>query len=257
MRNPSILKDYLVSVDLPRLLEELDVSDAKRLLQTVEHFTEKEANKRDQIVLSYFGERGVNLITESILNRLLAEPELRSDARILDIGAGSGFFTLRVARRLRPHVPKASFYAMDITPAMLMVLAKKDNYITPFLGLTEHMTQSVKQARKYVQIPEKFDAMLSTLALHHCLNVESAFEGMRDLLDDHGKVVIVDLCTHPFEEFKAEMSDIHLGFEPSWIREIGAKFFPRITVEKMPGICCKSSGRSADLFISLMTKMQT
>ena len=52
-----------------------------------------------------------------------------------------------------------------------------------------------------------------------------------------------------FEDFKKEMGDVHLGFNPSFIRKLAEKFFSHVYVEKIPGICCECSGRSAELFV--------
>jgi ubiquinone/menaquinone biosynthesis C-methylase UbiE len=237
------------------LLEELGASNIEMLMEGIKHFTEKEAEKRDKIVLNYFGEEGVKRITEAVVNRLLSPPKLKNDAKILDVGAGSGFFTIKVADKLRQHLSKASFYAMDITPAMLKVLAIKATNIVPFLGIAENITESIKHARKYLNIPEKFDAIFSTLTLHHCLNIEKVFESIKKALNNDGKAVVVDICEHPFEEFREELGDIHLGFNPLLIKKIAEKFFPNVHVEKMAGICCECSGRSAELFVAYMTSV--
>ena len=234
------------------LLEKLEVSNVKTLLEAIEHFTQKEAEKRDKILLSYFGEDGVNRIVNSICDRLLSPPKLKNNAQILDVGAGSGLFTVKIARNLHKTLPKTSFYAMDITPAMLQLLAKKTSNIIPFLGVAENITQSVKLARKYLSIPTKFNAVYSTLMLHHCLNIETVFQSIRDVLKNHGKAVIVDLCEHSFTEFKEEMDDIHLGFKPEQM-EKSAKNFTQFSIEKLSGISCSSSGRSAELLIAYMT----
>jgi SAM-dependent methyltransferase len=135
---------------------------------------------------------------------------------------------------------------------MLRVLAKKTTGIFPFLGVAENVSASIKLARKHLKIPEKFDAVYSTLTLHHCLDIERVFRSIREVLKAHGKAVVVDLCEHPFEEFKREMGDIHLGFQPEQIKEKASRYFPKVQIEKMSGICCKSSGRSAELFIASM-----
>jgi len=160
---------------------------------------------------------------------------------------------MRVARKLRSQLPKAVFYAMDATPITLRMLTRKTSEIQPFLGIAENITKSAKLARKHLRVPGKFDAIFSTLMLHHCVSVEKVFQSMREALRTHGKVVIVDLCKHPFEEFREEMGDIHLGFEPKQIEKVAKKMFAETSVEKMPGICCSSSGRCAELFIAYMT----
>jgi len=136
---------------------------------------------------------------------------------------------------------------------MLEVLARKTTKITPFLGVAENVRGSVEHARKYLSIPEKFDAIFSTLMLHHCLDIERVFESFREVVEVDGKVVIVDLCKHSFEEFGEEMGDLHLGFEPELIKEEAEKHFSKVHVKKIPGICCTNSGRSAELFVAVMT----
>lgn len=244
---------YLQTVQFSKLLKEMGVQNIEALTEQIKHFTEKEAEKRDEIVLSYFGAEGVQRIIDSVANCLLSPPRLIENAEILDIGAGTGFFTIKIAQKLHKELPHASFYAMDITPAMLQVLVKKTTGILPFLGTAENVSASIKFARKHLEIPEKFDAVHSTLMLHHCLDIEKVFRSIHEVLRTDGKAVIVDLCEHSFEEFKKEMGDIHLGFQPEQVKEKASKYFPRVQIEKMSGICCESSGRSAELFIAYMT----
>jgi len=245
-------EEYLKNVKLQKLLEELKVPKIETLMEGVKHFTEKEAERRDKIVLSYFGEDGIERIVGSIVQSLLSPPKLRGNAKVLDVGAGSGFFTLKVVDKLRQHLPEASFYAMDLTPAMLQVLIRKTSEVTPFLGVAENVLGSVEHARKYLDVPEKFDAIFSTLMLHHCLDIERVFESFRKAVEVDGKAVVVDLCKHPFEEFKEEMGDLHLGFEPELIKKKAEKHFSKVQEKKIPGICCTNSGRSAELFTMLM-----
>jgi len=239
-------------VQFSKLLKDLGVQNVEALTEQIKHFTEKEAEKRDEILLSYFGAEGVQRMVNSIANCLLLPPRLIENAEILDVGAGTGFLTIKISQKLHKELPNASFYAMDITPAMLRVLVKKTTGILPFLGTAENVNASIKFARKHLEIPEKFDAVYSTLALHHCLDIENVFRSIREVLKADGKALIVDLCKHPFEEFKKEMGDIHLGFQPEQIKEKASKYFPRVQIEKMSGICCEQSSRSAELFIAYM-----
>lgn len=245
-------ENYLKSVELQKLVEKLKATRIESLVEQVKHFTEKEAERRDKIVANYFGKEGIERIVNSIVQNLLSPPELKENAKILDVGAGSGFFTVRVVDKLRKRLPRASFYAMDLTPTMLKILAKKTSEVTPFLGIAENIRGSIEQAKRYLNIPEKFDAVFSTLMLHHSLDIEAVFQSYREILKADGKALIIDLCTHPFEEFKEEMGDIHLGFEPEQVKREAEKHFSRVDVKKMPGIRCDSSGRSAELLIALM-----
>jgi len=246
------LKQYLEHLQLEQFFRKVGDSAPGTLAKTVEHFTVKEGEKRDQIVKSYFGQRGIRRMVDAITGCLLEQPRLPSEGRVLDVGAGSGFFTVRVARRVRAEIPKASFYAMDLTPAMLLSLAKKKADIVPFVGLAENIRDSIEQTRKHFSIPFKFDAVFSTLMFHHSTRPERVFESIKDALKKNGKAVVVDLCEHSFEEFRTEMGDVHLGFKPENIQAMARRHFADVKVEKLPGICCESSGRSAEIFIATM-----
>lgn len=246
------LQEYLQTVDLPRLLLELGAPNVDLLVGEIKHFTEKEARKRDKIVLSYFGEDGVKKISEAIVNSLKSPPRLRVNARILDMGAGSGFFTTRIVHKLRENLPHASFYAMDATPQMLLALARKTDLITPFFGIAENIPRSIQKAKRYAKVPRQFDAVFSTLMLHHCQDVNKVFQSLRKVLKTSAKAVIVDLCTHPFAEFREEMGDLHLGFAPEQIKKAAKEVFSKATVEKLLGIHCESSGRLAEIFVATL-----
>ena len=189
---------------------------------------------------------------DRIVELLFASPMLPADAKVLDVGAGSGFFTVKIAEKVRSRLPKVSFYAMDMTPAMLLSLVKKGADVQPFIGLAENLEDSIKEARRYFDIPDEFDAVFSTLMLHHSVKPEKVFKSIRKVLKEGGKAVVVDLCEHCFEEFKTEMDDVHLGFKPEDIAKMASNAFAQVRVEKMRGICCQCSGRSAEVFLAYL-----
>jgi ubiquinone/menaquinone biosynthesis C-methylase UbiE len=239
---------YINSVNLSQLFKKLGATNPEPLAKTVQHFTLKEAEKRDKIVLNYFGEAGVQRIVESVTEQLKTTT-LRKGSKILDVGAGSGFFTAQIAKR----IPQAKFYAMDVTPAMLQTLNKKKLGITTFLGIAENIEGSISEAQAYGEIPAKFDAAFSTLTLHHSVEPATVFNSLKNVLKKNGKAIVLDLCEHTFTEFKTEMQDVHLGFNLEAIRKTAQQYFMNVTVAKMPGICCSSSGRSAELFTATLS----
>lgn len=244
---------YLQTVCLSELLKKLSVKNVKALTEQIKHFTQKEAERRNEILLSYFGAEGVQRIVTSIVNHLLSPPILVRNAKILDMGAGTGFFTIKIAQKLWKVLPETRVYAMDITPTMLRALTRKKTPITPFFGIAENISASIRLAREYVEIPEKFDAVCSTLTLHHCQDVEKVFRSVHEVVEKGGKVVIVDLCKHSFEEFRRKMGDLHLGFSLKEIQKEASRHFEKVQIEKMLGIRCECSGRSAELFLAHMT----
>jgi len=246
------LEEYLQAADLQELLHELGAENVDLLVKEISHFTIKEAEKRDNIVLGYFGEDGVNKIIDSIITGLNSTPKLKPNAKILDMGAGSGFFTARIAAKVRKLMPTASFCAMDATPAMLSALAEKKEAITPFFGIAENIAGSIENANKYATVPKRFDAVFSTLMLHHCPDIDKVFKSIRRVLKPTGKAVIIDLCSHTFTEFRDEMGDLHLGFDLDLIRKAAKKAFSEVSIGQLAGIRCSSSGRSAELFVAIL-----
>jgi SAM-dependent methyltransferase len=246
------LKEYLKRLQLEQLFMRLGVANPETLAKTIEHFTAKEAEKRDKIVIDYFGENGVNQIVDTITGFMLAPPRLPANAKVLDVGAGSGFFTAKIAKKIRAKLGEAQVYAMDLTPAMLLLLEKKKASITSFIGIAENIKGSIKEAQKFAHVPYKFDAVFSTLMLHHSSEPEKVFHSLKEVLKQKGKAIIIDLCEHEFEEFRTEMGDIHLGFKPERIYKMAKRYFPTVKAEKLPGIHCKSSGRSAEILVATM-----
>jgi len=251
---PTALENYVKELQLQQLFRKLGVSNPEALTKGAEYFTVKEAKKRDKIVISYFGECGVNRIVDTISGLLLDRARLTANAKVLDVGAGSGFFTVKIADKIRAKLPRVSFYAMDMTPAMLLSLEKKNAKITPFVGIAENIEGSIKEAREWFNIPNIFDAVFSTLMLHHSIAPERVFKSLKKVLKTDGKAVVVDLCEHRFEEFRTGMGDIHLGFDPNKIYEMAHKYFTKVTVDKIPGISCECSGRATEIFVAYMQK---
>ncbi|MCS7138987.1 MAG: class I SAM-dependent methyltransferase [Crenarchaeota archaeon] len=245
-------EEYLNQLKLNQLFEKLGISDSELLAKEVEYFTREEAEKRDRIVVNYFGKEGVNRIVNKIIELLFAPPELPPDASLLDVGAGTGFFTVKIAEKVKAMLPEARFYAMDITPAMLLSLFKKNTDVKPFVGVAEKIEESVKEARAHIDIPLKFDVVFSILMLHHIAQPEKVFESIKKVLKRDGKAIVIDLCEHSFEEFREEMGDIHLGFNPEEVYKMVRKTFSNVEVNVMPGIRCECSRRSAELFVAYM-----
>jgi ubiquinone/menaquinone biosynthesis C-methylase UbiE len=249
---PADFETYLNQLQLEKLFKQLKAPDPGALAKTMRHFATKEAENRDKIVNDYFGQPAINRMVDTIARALLASPKPPSNVKILDVGAGSGFFTVKVAEEVRAELPESSFYAMDLTPTMLLHLAKKKAKITPFVGIAENIEGSIRQAGKFFKIPREFEAVFSTLMLHHSTRPEKVFESIGKVLKKDGKAIIVDLCRHEFEEFKTEMGDVHLGFKPENIREMAQKHFSTVRIRKIPAVRCESSGRSAEIFFAIM-----
>jgi len=252
-----MFEHYLQKADFRNFLTKLDSPCIEMLIKNIEYFTEKEAEKRDEIVKGYFGEVGITTIVNEVTKNL---KKMGKWSAVLDVGAGTGFFTVKLAEKLADR--DMDFYALDSTPAMLAVLVKKlskleNASITPLLGIAEQITESLTMPQKVykplgITLPASFDAIISILTLHHCMNPLEVFNSMKKAIKCEGKLILVDLCRHDFKEFREKMGDVHLGFELDYIKSELGKIFSVKKVEKMPSGCkCEESGRSADLFIAV------
>lgn len=245
------VNEYLENTSVSALLRELGAKNRRLLLKNVDHFTKKSGDW-DRVTLGRYGESGVEAITDAIVDRLISPPKLKGDAEILDVGVGTGFFTLEVVRKVRQHLPSASFYGMDLTPAMLMALRKKSKQVLPFLGIVEDIEKSIEVAGRYLDLPDQFDAVISTLTLHHCPDLVRVLESIKEVLRRGGKAVIVDLAKHPHKDFERRMIDVHTGFDPHKLESIASKSFGEVKVEKLVAVCCEESGESAEILVATM-----
>lgn len=211
-----------------------DENSINELMDQIEYF-EKEAPERDDIVRDYLREECIQTIVEEIVSEIMKLN--RKGLKILDVAAGSGFFTERIKKKLEDNGVDVEVYGLDITPSMLKRLKYKG--IIPIWGVAEKIKESVNIANKQYNInaPEKFDAVLSTLAFHHFLEPEKVLRSMKEVLEDGGIVVIVDVLKHEHEELKETLKDTHLGFSLEEIREMGSRVFNLTKVNYMDVYC--------------------
>ncbi len=215
-----------------------DEKAVNELVEQIEYF-ETEAPERDDIVRDYLRDECIERLVEEIAREVLRLG--RKEVRILDVAAGSGFFTERVKRKLEEKGIKLEIYGFDITPSMLKRLKEKG--ITPVWGVAERIRDSIRIANDHygLDVPEKFDVVVSTLAFHHFLNPEEVLRSIRDVLEDGGKAVIIDVLKHGHGEFKDTLKDTHLGFSIEEIRGMGLRVFKNAEVRPL-GLHCEVDG---------------
>lgn len=241
-------EQYLERTDPAALFARLRAADAAALARNVAHFTEKEAGERDRTVLGDLGSEGVEAVGQALAEALLPSGAMNPAPAILDAGAGSGFFTRRAAEALRARGLRPRMFAMDATPAMLRALGSKPFQAVPFLGLLEDLEGSVREAAKVQPLPALFDGAMSTLALHHCPDVEAFFRGAARVLGFGAPMVVVDMVAHDHADFRATMGDVHLGFAPERLAAMALDHFAEAEARALPGVCCTGGGGSISLF---------
>jgi len=113
-----------------------------------------------------------------VIQALALEP----DAVVADIGAGTGYFSVRLANML----PKGRIYGVDVEPDMVKYLAerakreKRENMI------------AIAAAPDDPRLPEKADLVLLVDVYHHVEDRERYFRRLRGSLKPGGRVAIID-----------------------------------------------------------------
>jgi cyclopropane fatty-acyl-phospholipid synthase-like methyltransferase len=108
--------------------------------------------------------------------------KLAPDAVVADIGAGTGYFAMRLARA----VPQGRVYAIDTETDMVGHLARRAREA----GLAN--VRAVQAVADDPRLPEKADAILFVNVYHHVQNRQRYFSRLRDLLRPDGRLVVVD-----------------------------------------------------------------
>jgi predicted methyltransferase len=107
---------------------------------------------------------------------------LRPDAVVADLGAGTGYFAVRLANM----VPKGRVYGVDVEPGMVKYLAerakreKRANLV------------AVAGAPDDPRLPEKADLILLVDVYHHIEERSRYFRRLQASLKPGGRVAIID-----------------------------------------------------------------
>ena len=107
---------------------------------------------------------------------------LRPDGIVADVGAGTGYFAVRLAH----VVPKGRVYAVDTEPEMVKHLAER----AKSTGL--HNLIAIKGEPQDPRIPEPADIVLFVDVYHHVEQREGYFRKLASMLKPSGRLAIID-----------------------------------------------------------------
>jgi SAM-dependent methyltransferase len=107
---------------------------------------------------------------------------LKPDARVADLGAGTGYFSARLANM----APQGRVYAVDIEPDMVRFLADRAKRE----GL-KNLT-AVQGAPDDPRLPEKVDLILLVDVYHHIEARAGYFRKLSQSLRPGGRIAIID-----------------------------------------------------------------
>jgi ubiquinone/menaquinone biosynthesis C-methylase UbiE len=134
--------------------------------------------------------------------RVIDALKLSPDATVADVGAGTGYFTVRLAKA----VSRGTVYAVDVEPAMLEHVRKRAKAD----GLSNVVT--VQASDTSPKLAKPVDVVLIVDTYHHLPNRPAYFRELTKSLAAGGRVAIVDFRKDspegPPREFRFEAEQI-------------------------------------------------
>lgn len=127
---------------------------------------------------------------EEVIRRLALAP----DAQVADVGAGTGYFSVRLARA----VPQGRVWAVDLEEDMVRFLDERAQRE----GLAN--LRGVLATPADARIPEPVDVILVVDTHHHIEHRPDYYRALRSSLRPNGRVVIIDFTRESPEGPPAE-----------------------------------------------------
>lgn len=124
-------------------------------------------------------ERRKEFSPEQLLNMI----PLKKTDTLLDFGAGTGYFTIPAAKRVKGNV-----YALDIDPSMLEIINEK--------ALKEKLTNIVlvQGSREEFPLPDgSIDLIIASLVLHEIQPLAPLLHQMKNVLKKEGYLICLEL----------------------------------------------------------------
>lgn len=115
-------------------------------------------------------------------DQVLDALKLDAKALVADLGAGTGYFSVRLAKR----VPEGKVFAIDLEPDMLRYLSER--------ARREHLSTIIPVVAnpESPNIPEPVDVILVVDTYHHIDDRLAYFARLKKLLRPQGRLAIVD-----------------------------------------------------------------
>jgi cyclopropane fatty-acyl-phospholipid synthase-like methyltransferase len=137
-------------------------------------------------------------------DRVISALALKPNASAADIGAGTGYFSMRLAKA----VPGGAVYAVDIEPNMVAHLKTR--------AATEKLTNvtPVLASAASPNLPKPVDLILVVDTYHHIGNRPDYFRALRASLTPGGRIAIID-----FRKDAPDGPPAHFRFTPEQIKK--------------------------------------
>lgn len=147
---------------------------------------------------------------QTIANGMLQKISYTKDMHIMDFGSGTGLLTIEIA----PYVGKIT--AIDMSKSMNEELEANKNLVTCDLEILElDLSKNT--------IDKRFDAIISSMTLHHVEDIEKLFKKFHTMLRWGGTIALSDLYPEDGTFHSEDTGIFHLGFDAEFILACASK----------------------------------
>ncbi len=138
------------------------------------------------------------ILAENVAKAITTHLPLSPSMELLDFGAGTGLVSLEILPRVH------SITAVDTSSKMLEVLDSKEAE-----GITTRCMDLLTE-----EIEQRFDAVISSMVMHHVPDTRRLFERIHTLLKEGGRIAFADLYKEDGSFHDDNTGVHHFGFEP-------------------------------------------
>lgn len=137
---------------------------------------------------------------DNIANSIISSISFNRDMQIMDFGSGTGLLLQRVA----PFVKKIT--AVDVSESMCNQLGEK---IKDLACEVEILQMDLTKTK----LNKKFDAIVSSMTMHHIKDIQAMFNDFYNMLNDNGAIAISDLDIEDGTFHTKDTGVFHFGFD--------------------------------------------
>ena len=168
----------------------------------------------------------ITKLSSAVGASILEHSQLNEQMNVIDFGAGTGLISSHVAPRVNKII------AVDISEAMLDKLVAKSE----LQGKVEAVCQNILDK----PLTDKFDLIMSAMALHHVEDTSKLMQTFADHLKPGAQIALADLDKEDGSFHPANIQGVyHSGFERDELQAIldsqgfkDIQFFTAHTVKK-------------------------
>jgi len=146
------------------------------------------------------GQKSITQNVDNIGQTILKNQSFSKYMRIMDFGSGTGLLLSQIA----PFVGEIT--AVDISASMIAVLKSKRDKIDCKLEILKlDLTKEI--------LNKKFEAIISSMTIHHVADVQGIFNKFYSLLNHNGTIAIADLDKEDGSFHSEDTGVFHNGFD--------------------------------------------